>query len=145
MFSRHTLGLDLEHLVISTEFREGLGLKDNLWLLAMIHKNYKGLRFVLQAYKLVHTADKIILLHKKAVLASSMHKFCCVSWLQRLCTCASLKHIGEMKTPKRIIFSFANTSQSHFTNQGNYKLLWFWSWQTDTISSPKCLTFHVSK
>lgn len=32
---------------------------------------------------------------------------------------------------QRELFSLFHTSQSHFTNQGNYKLSWFWNWQTD--------------
>ena len=32
---------------------------------------------------------------------------------------------------QRELFSLFHTSQSHFTNQGNYKLSWSWNWQTD--------------
>lgn len=133
--------------VIWTELRKGLWLRDTILLLTMSHKTYKCLSFVLPKYKLVHTLEKIILLYEQEGSAPSMHKSC-FSWLQRFCTCASLKHIGKIKTLWRIILSFAilvnhtlttrETTNDHRSETG--RLMWLVplsAWHSMSVSRKK--------
>lgn len=114
----------------------------------MIYKNYSDLSFVLSTWKLIYTSEKIILLHKKVVLASSMYKLCCFSWLQRFCTCASLKHIEKVKIPQRIIFSIAmlvnhtlptrETTNYHGSESGRLRqLVPLNTWHSMSVSGKK--------